>query len=85
MGFFNSTFSLFDSNKPHKDLINVYSKINDLASNIKKELDNLRKLQDLIVDIKSEKNFSNDRTGKLGVKKVEFISEELIPKLEEFS
>ena len=46
MGIFFRLFDLFKRNKPHKQFLGLYSKLNELVFYIKKEAKALKKLQE---------------------------------------
>lgn len=82
MGIFFRLFELFGRNKPHKQFLGLYSKLNELALYIKKEAESLRKLQEELVIKRIRASKRGEATGGISLAKTKMVQEELIPKLE---
>ena len=86
MVIFNKLFRLFDKNKAHEDLLNLYSEINDLSLRISLIISNLREMQEEIVESKIKmKGYSSKRTGGISLQKTRYLKEYLLPELEKLS
>ena len=82
MGIFPGIFSVFGRNKPHKKLEDAYLELNDIASNLRKQLHVLQKLNRQLVEERIDRLGDSQETGGIGLKKTLFIEEELLHKLE---
>lgn len=82
MGFFFRLFHVFDKNKPHKDLLEVYSQLNEIAAALAQNLKVLRQMQKEIIEARLERvKYTKKPTGAVALSKTEFIEEALIKEL----
>lgn len=86
MGIFFRIFQVFDKNKPHKDLLEVYSQLNEIAVLLQQNLQVLRELQKQIIEKRLEKaKISRKPTGVVGFEKTLFIEEKLVDELKKLA
>lgn len=86
MGMFSRIFALFRGKDAHPELIDAYSRVNQLSSLILKDLLILRKMQRQIVGNKlSKTGTGSGRTGAIGLEKTLFVEEELVKRLKELA
>jgi len=86
MVLFDRLFVLFDRNKPHIKFLDLYSRLNALASEIKKEMDDLREIQEAIagrrIELAKKGRLKGRPAGGVGLSKTKVMKEEAAPELE---
>lgn len=82
MNLFRKLFQIFNKHKAHKDLLEEYSRLNEIAALLGKSLTVMRQIHKEIVEAQVKRTtYTPQPTGAIAFKKTEFIEGELIKRL----
>lgn len=86
MALFVRLFHIFDKNKAHKDLLEEYSLLNEIALALAQNLEVLREMQKEIVEAQLQRvRYTKKFTGTVALEKTIFIEEELVSNLKKLA